>query len=48
MHPLVHMATQTFDYDLHDHAGVRWLAAAGVPFLLAILTGFLMMLYPHL
>ena len=42
------MATQTFDYDLHDHAGARWLAAVSVPFLLAILTGFLMLVYPHL
>jgi hypothetical protein len=42
------MATQTFDDLSHDHTGARWLAAAGLPFLLVILTGFLMLLYPHL
>lgn len=40
------MAT-TFDTNLHDHAGIRWL----IPFLavIAIVAGmaFLMMLYPH-
>lgn len=40
------MAT-TFDTNLHDHAGIRWL----LPFLavIAIVAGMalLMMLYPH-
>jgi hypothetical protein len=35
-------------YELHDHAGARWLAAAGVPLLLSILAAFAMMVYPHL
>jgi hypothetical protein len=48
MHHSVVMATQTFDYELHDHAGARWLAYATPGFLFAVLTGFLMLVYPHL
>jgi hypothetical protein len=35
-------------YELHDHAGARWLAAAGTPLLIAIISVVAMMLYPHL
>jgi len=48
MQDLPSMATQTFDYDLHDHAGARWLAGVSTPVLLVLLTGFLMLAYPHL
>jgi hypothetical protein len=42
------MATKTFDYELHDHAGARWLAMMATPLLLVMLTAFLMLVYPHL
>jgi hypothetical protein len=35
-------------YVLHDHAGARWLAPAGVAFLVGVLTAMLMLVYPHL
>jgi hypothetical protein len=48
MQDLPSMATRTFDYDLHDHAGARWLAGATLPVLFVVLTGILMLAYPHL
>ena len=49
MHLLHGMATTTQNpYELHDHAGARWLASAATPFLLAIITAFAMLVYPHL
>lgn len=43
------MATTTHSpYELNDHAGARWLASAGLPLLLAIITAFVMLVYPHL
>lgn len=48
MHRLRGMATQTIDYDLHDHAGARWLAAIAPGILFAVLTGLFMLVYPHL
>jgi hypothetical protein len=43
------MATTTNpSFELHDHTGARWLAAAGIPLLFAILAAFAMMIYPHL
>jgi hypothetical protein len=35
-------------YDLHDHAGARWLAPFLAVFALTILMGVAMLLYPHL
>ena len=35
-------------YELHDHAGLRWLAVFGAAFIVVILTAFLMLLYPHM
>jgi hypothetical protein len=35
-------------YELHDHAGARWLATAATPILLAILAVFAMLAYPHI
>jgi len=48
MHRMWCMATQTFDYSTHDHAGARWLARATPAILFAVLTGLLMLVYPHL
>lgn len=46
MHACTRMAT-TYDYELHDHAGIRWL----LPFLavvaVTVLVALLMMVYPH-
>ena len=41
------MTTLT-SYELHDHAGLRWLAIFGAAFVVTILTAFLMLLYPHM
>ncbi len=35
-------------YDLHDHAGARWLAPFLAVFALVIATAFAMLVYPHL
>jgi hypothetical protein len=35
-------------YDLHDHSGARWLAAAGTPLIIAIIFAFAMMVYPYI
>jgi hypothetical protein len=48
MHGMSNMTTRTFDYSTHDHAGARWLARATPAILFAALTGFLMLVYPHL
>jgi len=40
--------THLSPYELHDHAGARWLAAAGTPILLAILAVVAMLAYPHI
>jgi hypothetical protein len=34
-------------YQLHDHAGARWLAVVTTPILFLILAAFAMMIYPH-
>jgi hypothetical protein len=41
------MATQSM-YDLHDHAGVRWLAPFLAVLSLMILGLILMLVYPHI
>jgi hypothetical protein len=41
-------ATHPNPYELHDHAGARWLAIAGAGFAFAILTALFMFVYPHL
>jgi hypothetical protein len=35
-------------YDLHDHAGARWLAPFLAIFALTVAMAFLMLAYPHL
>jgi hypothetical protein len=35
-------------YELHDHAGLRWLLPFSIVFVLAIAATVMMMLYPHL
>ena len=35
-------------YDMHDHAGLRWIAPFSAVFLVTILAALAMMLYPHL
>ncbi len=34
-------------YDLHDHAGARWLAPFIAVFALVVLTALAMLVYPH-
>ncbi len=34
-------------YELHDHAGAKWLAGAGVAFGLALISAVMMIVYPH-
>jgi hypothetical protein len=41
------MATMP-SYDLHDHAGWRWLAPFLAAFAITLLTALAMLLYPHL
>lgn len=41
------MATMP-SYNLHDHSGLRWIVPFGVAFVLTIVVGLMMMLYPHL
>ena len=36
-----------YDYNLHDHAGARWLAPFLAVFALVVLTAIAMLLYPH-
>ncbi|MBV8759005.1 MAG: hypothetical protein JO257_17080 [Deltaproteobacteria bacterium] len=37
----------TNPYDLHDHAGARWLAAFAAIFVLTIAAALAMLVYPH-
>jgi hypothetical protein len=40
--------TMATSYQLHDHAGLRWLAPFGLVFAFMIGAAFYMMVYPHL
>lgn len=42
------MPTTMEDYNLHDHAGARWLAPFLTVFLLAVVGILVMVVYPYL
>jgi hypothetical protein len=41
-------ATHPNPYELHDHAGAKWLASASAGIAFAIITAFMMFVYPHM
>lgn len=47
MHEVVIMATMS-PYDLHDHAGWKWLAPFLAVFIVTLITALLMLVYPHI
>jgi hypothetical protein len=47
MHRTSVMPTTIDDYNMHDHAGARWLAPFLAVLTLTLLMTFLMMVYPH-
>ncbi len=35
-------------YDLHDHAGLRWVVPFAAVFIITLFMALMMLLYPHL